>query len=54
MIIGDVAITSSNNAEDVNTGDNNLTYESEGSTTGDSDFVYEFSDRINMKETPTC
>lgn len=52
MITGDVTIASSNNAEDVNTGDTNFTYESEGSTTGDPDFVYEFSDNINMKETP--
>ena len=52
MITGDATITYSNNAEDVNTGDTNFTYESEVSTTGDPDFVYQFSDNINMEENP--
>ena len=41
MITGDVTITSSNDAENVNTGNTDFTFESEGSATGDPDFVYE-------------
>ena len=51
MITGDVTITSSNDAENVNTGNADFTFESECSTTGDPDFMYECSDNINTKET---
>ena len=50
MITGDVTITSSNDAENVNTGNIDFTFESEGSATGDPDFMYECSDNINTKE----